>query len=71
MAPIDEAITFLKSSDNLNISEVARKFKIERSTLSKHFRGKRGSLTKANETKQLLTNKQEVVLMNHIQRLYD
>jgi hypothetical protein len=34
MAPIDEAIAFLRDADVPNISEAARKFKIERSTLS-------------------------------------
>ena len=71
MAPIDEAVALLKSGDDLNIAEVARKFNIERSTLSKHFRGKRGSIAKANEKKQLLSNSQEKVLVNHIQRLCD
>ena len=71
MAPIDEAVAFLKSSDEPNISEAARMFKIERSTVSKHFRGKRGSIAKANETKQLLTKTQEIVLVNHIKRLCD
>ena len=69
MAPIDEAIAFLRSSDKPNISEAARKFKVERSVLSKHFRGERVSKAKADETKQLLTNKQELVLVNEIQRL--
>ena len=44
---------------------------MERSVLSKHFRGKRGSRAQANEMKQLLTNKQELVLVNHIKRLCD
>jgi hypothetical protein len=69
MAPIDEAIAFLKSSNKLNISKAARMFKVERSVLSKHFYGKRVSVAKANETKQLLTNKQELVLVNEIRRL--
>ena len=71
MAPIDEAIAFLRSSDKLNISEAARKFKVERSVLSKHFYRKRVSIAKANKIRQLLTNKQELVLVNHIQRLCD
>jgi hypothetical protein len=71
MAPIDEAIAFLKSSNKPNISEVARIFQIERSVLSKRFRRTRASIAKANETKQLLTNKQELVLVNEIQRLCD
>ena len=71
MAPIDEAIAFLKSSDKPNISKAARMFKVERSVLSKHFHGKRVSIAKANETKQLLSKKQELVLVNEIQRLCD
>jgi len=71
MAPINEAIAFLQGSDKPSISEAAKKFKVERSTLSKHFHGKRGSIAKANEKKQLLTNNQELVLVNHIQRLCD
>jgi hypothetical protein len=46
-------------------------FGVERSVLSKHFYGKRVSIVKANETKQLLTNKQELVLVNEIQKLCD
>jgi hypothetical protein len=71
MAPIDEAIAFLKSSTKPNISEAARIFQVERSVLSKRFRRTRASIAKANETKQLLTNKQELVLINEIQRLCD
>jgi DNA-binding transcriptional regulator YiaG len=37
MAPIDEAIAFLRSSDQLPIAEVARRFNVNRSTLSKRF----------------------------------
>jgi hypothetical protein len=71
MAPIDEAIAFLRSSNKPNISEAARIFEVERSVLSKHFHGKRVSIAKANETKQLLTNKQELVLVNEIKKLCD
>jgi hypothetical protein len=71
MAAIDEVVAFLKSADRPNVSETARMFNVERSVLSKHFRGKRVSVAKANETKQLLTNKQELVLVKEIQRLCD
>jgi hypothetical protein len=43
MAPIDKAIAFLRSSDVSSISDVARKFKVNRSTLSKRYNKKRGS----------------------------
>jgi hypothetical protein len=69
MAPIDEGIAFLRSSDVSSISDVARKFKVNRSTLSKRYNGKRGSWSQATERKQLLTKKQELVLVRHISRL--
>jgi hypothetical protein len=69
MKAIDEAIVFLCSCDTPNVSEAARRFSIDRSTLSKRFSGKTGSKVKANEMKQLLTKKQELVLVNHISRL--
>jgi hypothetical protein len=51
MAPINKAIALLQDFDKPSISESAKKFKVERFTLSKHFHGKRGSITKANEKK--------------------
>jgi hypothetical protein len=69
MAPIDEAIAFLRSSDVSSISGVARRFKVNKSTLSKRYNGKRGSWSQATERKQLLTKKQELVLVRHISRL--
>jgi hypothetical protein len=71
MAPIDESIVFLKSFNKSNISEAARIFQVKRSVLSKRYRRTRASIAKANETKQLLTNKQELVLVNEIRRLCD
>jgi len=69
MAPIDEAIAFLRSSDQVPIAEVARRFNVNRSTLSKRVQGKTGSLAKRAESNQLLSNKQELVLVEHIRRL--
>jgi hypothetical protein len=69
MKAINEAITFLRSYDAPNVSEPARRFSVHRSTLSKRFPGKTGSKVKANGMKQLLTKKQELVLVNHIIRL--
>jgi transcriptional regulator with XRE-family HTH domain len=69
MAPIDEAIAFLRSSDQLPIAEVARRFNVNKSTLSKRFQGKTGSLAKRAESNRLLSNKQELVLVEHIRRL--
>lgn len=69
MAPIDEAIAFLRSSDQFSIAEVARRFNVNRSALSKRFQGKTGSLAERAESNQLLSNKQELVLVEHIRRL--
>ena len=69
MAPIDEAIAFLRSSDQVPIAEAARRFNVNRSTLSKRVQGKTGSLAKRAESNQLLSNKQELVLVEHIRRL--
>jgi transposase-like protein len=69
MKAIDEAIAFLHPYDTPNVSEAARRFSVDRSTLSKRFLRKTGSKVKANEMKQLLTKKQELVLVNHISRL--
>jgi transposase-like protein len=69
MAPIDDMIAFLRSSDQLPIAEVARRFNVNRSTPSKRVQGKTGSLAKRAESNQLLSNKQELVLVEHIRRL--
>jgi hypothetical protein len=71
MAPIEEAIAFLRSSDVSSITDIARRFKVNRSTLSKQYNRKRGSWSQATERKQLLTKKQELVLVRHISRLYE
>src|ERR1700712_4876124 len=69
MAPIDDAIAFLRASNDLNIAAVARRFNVNRSTLSKRFRGKTGSVARRIEGRRLLTNKQEQGLVKQIQRL--
>jgi AraC-like DNA-binding protein len=69
MLPIDEAIAFRDHQINLPIAEVARRFNVNRSTLSKRFQGKTGSLAKRAESNRLLSNKQELVLVEHIRRL--
>jgi AraC-like DNA-binding protein len=68
MAPIDEDIAFLRSSDQSPIAEVARRFNANRSTLSKQFQGKTGSAKKAGSN-QLPSNEQELVLVDYTRRL--
>jgi transposase-like protein len=69
MAPIDEAIAFLRSSSSKNISEAARKFDVNRSTLSKRFHGKTRSTAKGYYMQQLLSHKQELMLVKQINKL--
>jgi len=69
MASIDKAIAFLESSGSGNISEAARKYNVNRSTLSKRSRGKTRSTAQGYHKQQLLTHKQELVLVEQINRL--
>jgi hypothetical protein len=69
MAPIDEAIAFLRSSSSKNISEAARRFNVNRSTLSKRFHGKTRSTAKGYHMQQLLSQKQELMLVKQINKL--
>lgn len=69
MHSLDEALVFLNSQDVPNVSEAARKFQIERSTLSKKFKRQSGSRAQAAEKKQLLSIKQEKTLIKDINRL--
>ena len=69
MGSIEDAIAFLRSSDDPNIVAVAERFSFNRSTLSKRFRGKTGSVARRIEGRRLLTNKQEQELVKQIRRL--
>jgi hypothetical protein len=69
MAPIDEAIAFLRSSRSGNISEASRKYNVNRSTLSRRFHGKTRSTAKGYHMQQLLTHKQELMLVKQINKL--
>jgi hypothetical protein len=66
MGSIEDAIAFLRSSDDRNIAAVAERFNVNRSTLSKRFRGKTSSVARRIEGRRLLTNKQEQELVKHI-----
>jgi hypothetical protein len=69
MASTDKAIAFLESSESANISEAARKFNVNRSTLSKRFRGKTRSTAQGYQTQQSITRKQELMLVKQINKL--
>lgn len=69
MLPIDEAIIYLNSQDVPHVSEAARKFNVNRSTLGKKFRRQSGSRSQAAQQKQFLSTRQEKILIKHINRL--
>lgn len=69
MLPLDEANVFLNSQDIPQISEAARKFQVERSTLSKKFHCQSGTRAQSAQHKQFLSTTQERTLIKHINRL--
>jgi hypothetical protein len=69
---IERAIAHLKAQNSPNIAATAREFRIERSTLSKPFRGKATSLDEVvSNTKKELSTAQEAVLITHINKRSD
>jgi hypothetical protein len=69
MAPIDEALEYLRSQDVINYSDVARRFNVNQTTLSKRWRGRTGSKTDSTDAKSLLTTKQQASLVSYINKL--
>ena len=71
-ARINAALAELKTQDRTNYAATARKWNIDRTTLSRRHRGKMGSIQDANSTsRQKLTNIQEEVLIEYINKLTD
>ena|SRR5439155_19339536 len=65
-----KALAELESSSKPNYSALARKYKLERTTLAKRAQGKTTSREEFQSARhQCLTNTQERVLINHINRL--
>ena len=69
MAPIDDAVAFLRSSDKPQIAAAARSFGVDRSTLSKRYHGQSVSRASNVTRRQLLTPKEEQLLIKEIWRL--
>ena len=72
MDPIDAAVEALKSlepGERPNISQVAREYGVERSRLSKRYRGVQGTYASRAEKKRLLNNTQEKQLLQYIDKL--
>ena len=66
MGSIDEAIADLKSQSHPNITATAKKHGVNRSTLSRRFRGITQSYTVAREHHILLSHEQETKLVEYI-----
>ena len=69
-AAIEAAIADLESQKAPNYAATARKFYIDRKTLTRRYEGKTVSNSEAHSRNQkLLTNAQETVLIKHIRKL--
>jgi hypothetical protein len=71
-ARIQAAITDLESQDRVNYAAIARKWEIDRSTLSRRHRGETGPNRDATSyVRRQLTDAQEDILIGHINKLSD
>jgi hypothetical protein len=73
MDPIDAAIADLKSLKSVErgkITEIATKYGVPRSTLSKRWWGKQGTCVEKYEDIRLLNDQQEKTLCEYIKSLY-
>lgn len=69
---MEKAMEDLKSQEILNFSATAKKYSIDRMTLSRRFKGQTVSYEEArSRTHKVLTNAQEEVLIDHIRKLSD
>ena len=71
MQAIESALAELRLSEKPNIAETAKKFNVNRSTLSRRFNGKTVSIEQSVEVKSLLNNQQQKRLIREINRLSD
>lgn len=72
MDPIEAAINSLRSlspGEQPNFSKTAKEFNVNRSTLSKRFRGVQGSRASKNAAQRILNNQQEKDLVNYVDTL--
>ncbi len=69
MASIEAALADLALQDSPNYTATAKKFNINRSTLSRRHRGKTASVKKSKQTTSILSNQQEKELIRYINKL--
>ena len=69
MASIDAALADLALQDSPNYTETARRFNVNRSTLSRRHRGVTVSIKEGRQTTSILSNQQEKSLISYINQL--
>jgi Tc5 transposase DNA-binding domain len=71
-ARLESAIIDLESQSRVNYAAAAKKWKVERTTLAKRHKGQTGTREDAtSDTHRKLTNAQEEVLIQYINKLSD
>ena len=69
---IQQAITDLESQNPPQYAATAKKYNVDRTTLMRRFKGEITSYSEArSKTHKLLTNAQELVLIDYIRKLSD
>jgi len=69
MASIEAALADLALQDSSNYTATAKKFNINRSTLSRRHRGKTVFVKESKQTTSILSNQQEKELIRYINKL--
>ena len=69
MAPIDDAIAEARSQEFPNLTQIAKTHGVNRTTLSRRFRGVTQSKQQGNEYRRFLTIAQEDELIKYINKL--
>jgi len=69
MTSIEAALADLALQDSSNYTATAKKFNINRSTLSRRHRGKTVFVKKSKQTTSILSNQQEKELIRYINKL--
>jgi len=71
MTSIEAALADLALQDSFNYTATAKKFNINRSTLSRRHRGKTAFVKKSKQTTSILSNQQEKELIRYINKLIE
>jgi len=71
MTSIETALADLALQDSSNYTATAKKFNINRSTLSRRHRGKTIFVKKSKQTTSILSNQQEKELIRYINKLIE